>query len=226
MLSSNAELVILLVSSLFQGTLIWLLSLFFLEYVDSVGTVSGPFPRFVSLCSCSWRWHFWESRYEARTCLWLSNPWLPEPLPRTFGCQLALYLNLLFFSEEKTQTLPGWAEDTPGWADHICTAPRREVDVGFIRTVARYQFRIFTGEFQKPLQVGIKYYQRWKESSEQFATGHLFEEDFYKVVESNTWRVIAPTFAVTCYFRISLLIILKENLSIDTAHSLKWEDHF
>lgn len=43
MLSSNAELVILLVSSLFQGTLIWMLSLLFLEYVHSVGTVSGLF---------------------------------------------------------------------------------------------------------------------------------------------------------------------------------------
>lgn len=153
---------------------------------------------FVSLCSCSWKWHFWESRSVARTSPWLSNPWLPEPPPRTFGCQLLLNLNLLFFCEEKTQTLPGWAEDPPGWANPICTAHRREVDVGSVRKAAQYPFRIFTGKVQKPLQVGIKYYQRWKDSSEQFATGHLFQEDlyFYMVVQSNTCRVIALTLAV------------------------------
>lgn len=47
MLSSNAELVILLVCSLFQGTLIWMLSLVFLEHVHAVGTVSG---RFLLVC--------------------------------------------------------------------------------------------------------------------------------------------------------------------------------
>lgn len=47
MLSSNAELVILLVCSLFQGTLIWMLSLVFLDHVHSVGTVSG---RFLLVC--------------------------------------------------------------------------------------------------------------------------------------------------------------------------------
>lgn len=141
---------------------------------------------FVSLCSCSWTWHFWENRCVAGTSPWLSNPWLPEPPPRTFGCQLSLYLNPLFFCEEKMQTFPGWAEDTPGWADRVCTAHGREVDVSCIRKVVQYQFRIFTGKFQKPLQVGIEYYQRWKESGEQFATGHLFQEDlyFYTVVQS------------------------------------------
>lgn len=155
---------------------------------------------FVSLCSCSWRWLslFWESRCVARTSPGLINPWLPEPPPRTFGCQLSLNLNPLFFCEEKTQSFPGWAEDRAGWANHVHTAHGREVDVGCIRELARYQFRIFTGEFQKPLQVGIKYCQRWKESSEQSATGHLFQEElyFYMVVQSNTWRVTPPTLEV------------------------------
>lgn len=46
MLSSNAELVILLVSSHFQGTLIGTLVLFLLESVAFAGPVSGPLPWF------------------------------------------------------------------------------------------------------------------------------------------------------------------------------------
>lgn len=147
MLSRNAELVILLLSSLFHDTLIWMLLLFFLQYLDSVDR-SSPWNCVAVFLQLEMA--FLKNRCMARTSPWLSNPWLPELSHRTFDCQLSLLLNPLLFREGKKKirkTSPSWTEDTRISTDHVYTSHGREVCVGCIRKFAQYQFRIFTSEF-------------------------------------------------------------------------------
>lgn len=154
-------------------------------------------PWCVSLCSCSWRWHFWES-----SC----GPGHPLSASVIPGCH-SLLLGLLAASCHYTSILFSPVRRSPklraGLETHLdeqvmSAQHRREVQLAVLETLLSVHL-----EYSQP---SSKNHCKWGSNitrDERRVMNNLLQVtcfkktfNFYMVVQGNTWRVIAATLAV------------------------------